>query len=281
MRPFDTIIHTARELRQAWAVGDDLPSRARLAADVLLFRVLRVLRLPETERRVRLGGGVKVTYRLNRGDIQSIREIWFDEAYRLPFTVAPRVLVDLGANIGMTCLWYDRHHRFARMIAVEPSSGNMQLLKKNLADNAIECELFEAAIGAEDGRADFLASKESNLGRIASDGSPDAVSVRLISMATILNNLRESGFDTIDLLKIDIEGGEAELLTRNVEWLDRVNGIVIEFHPDRVDYPGLVSQVTMRGLRYIPGGSVFECHTDSFVRDAEVTVTAGPRPPAL
>jgi hypothetical protein len=36
--------------------------------------------------------------------------------------------------------------------------------------------------------------------------------------------------DTVDLVKIDIEGGERYLFAKNTEWLDRVNALVIELH---------------------------------------------------
>ncbi len=50
--------------------------------------------------------------------------------------------------------------------------------------------------------------------------------------------IETSGIETIDLLKMDIEGGEQALLTGDTAWLSSVNAIVAEFHPSVVDYAG-------------------------------------------
>lgn len=255
-----------KELRQAWAAGGDTPSRLQLAADVILYRVLAIVQLPPAERSATLGCGVKITYRLNRGDIQSVREIWFDEGYKLPFEIAPRLIVDLGANIGMTSLWYSTRYGRPAIIAVEPSAENARILRKNFADNGIAAEVVEAAVGARDGKATFLAARDSNVGKLSAGAGAAGVTVPVVSMRTILQKAAKFGDGRIDLLKIDIEGGEADLLSADIAWLERVGAIAIEFHPDRVDYPALVGRIKAAGLQYVPGDSVFEDHNDSFVR---------------
>jgi len=266
INPLRTLKQTAKELRQAWTTGADVRSRLQLCGDVILYRVLSVVSLPAAERRVRLASGVTVTYRLNRGDIQSVREIWFDEGYKLPFDIAPRVIVDLGANIGMTSLWYSKRYACRNVIAVEPSAANARLLRKNLAENGVDAEVVEAAVGSQDGTAQFVSARDSNVGALGGAPGSDGVSVPVVSMPTIMRKVQSLGLDSIDLLKIDIEGGETDLLSSNIGWLDRVQAIAIEFHPDRVDYPGLVGRVAATGLQYVPGDSVFESHNDSFVR---------------
>ena len=59
-----------------------------------------------------------------------------------------------------------------------------------------------------------------------------AEDVEALKTITISKILKESGFDKIDLLKIDIEGAEKEVFgADNVdEWLSRVNVLVIELH---------------------------------------------------
>jgi len=69
-------------------------------------------------------------------------------------------------------------------------------------------------------------------------------------MSTLLKTYWDEG--RIDLLKLDIEGGEQELLRFQLEWLQRVDAIIAEFHPDCVDYPGLVAKLQQHGFRYIP-----------------------------
>ena len=52
---------------------------------------------------------------------------------------------------------------------------------------------------------------------------------------TVDEILDESGFDRIDILKIDIEGAEKEVFEGDVgRWISRVNLLVLELH-DRED----------------------------------------------
>ena len=53
-----------------------------------------------------------------------------------------------------------------------------------------------------------------------------------------------------DLMKMDIEGGEQDLLSSNTEWLSRIPVVLAEFHPDRVDYPGLIGKLESAGFVY-------------------------------
>jgi methyltransferase FkbM-like protein len=41
-----------------------------------------------------------------------------------------------------------------------------------------------------------------------------------------------SGFTTVDILKVDIEGAEVQLFSGNLDWLERVRALLIEFHDE-------------------------------------------------
>src|SRR5438045_1000286 len=85
----------------------DGTSRLRYGVDRLLVAFLDRIWIPgrNSAREVRLKGGASIKYRLNRGDMQSLREVWLEEAYALPSDGVRKVLVDLGANIGLSSLW--------------------------------------------------------------------------------------------------------------------------------------------------------------------------------
>src|SRR4051794_22115217 len=121
------------ELRGGFELTADVPSFLRFASDVFLSRLIGRVPLPNSnrDRAIRVRGGIELHYRLNRGDLQSIREVWIDEVYRLPFDVTPEVLVDLGANIGLTSLWLARRYGCRTVIAVEPSPDNARLARLN------------------------------------------------------------------------------------------------------------------------------------------------------
>ena len=266
MRPIRTLLAVVHEIKAAVSLCDDARSCLRLSADVILFRALRVMHLPTENhpRRIRLRSGRLITYRLNRGDIQSIREVLMDEVYRLPFpSQQPDVLVDLGANIGLTSLFYHRTLQARSIIAVEPDPSNAQLVRENLS--GLPAVVFQAAVGPHDGTARFSINRESNLGSLSSNSS--GIEVPVMSMDSVLERVPE-GVKII--FKLDIEGGEEELLQTNTKWLSRVDGFIVEFHPDRVDYLGLIRVLQTAGFNYIPAGSRWLGSMDAFHRASNV-----------
>lgn len=258
------ILPTLRSIQQEWPWSEQLcsswTSRSRLFTDFFLSHVLFALPrgIIGRERQITTRSGVKLNYRMNRGDLQGIREVWCDEVYRLPFTISYGALLDLGANIGLTTLWMAKHYPFTRIIAVEPSHENAILVSKNLMQNGIPGELVEAAVGPEDGTAYFRASAWSNMGCIAEEGIP----VRLVSVRSIL---AEFGLEKVALAKVDIEGSEQALFLGPSEWLERTEAMIVEFHPTIIDYPLLTSTVASKGFKYIPAS--FQ-NMDCFVRIA-------------
>jgi FkbM family methyltransferase len=260
--PLRTGMAIRRELTAARHLTANSRSLLQFAMDILLFRALRIGDLPgmDRERRILLRDGIELTYRLNRGDIQSIREIWIDRAYRLPFDFAPRVMIDLGANIGLTSLFLARRHRASTIIAVEPVPDNVRLAKENLERNGVTAEVIEAAVGPHDGRARFEVNRNSNMGRLG-DGD---LAVNVVSMPLLLAKTPNG---RADLVKLDIEGGEQDLLNDGPDWLQSIGALIAEFHPTHVDYPGLVATLRNAGFRHVPAGSAWEGSMDFFVRD--------------
>jgi len=253
----------AYELRGGFALAADTRSFLRFASDVFLSRLTRVVPLANRNqtRMIRVRGGIELHYRLNRGDMQSIREVWIDECYRLPFDLVPERMVDLGANIGLTSLWFAHHYGCKNVIAVEPSPANARVVRLNLESNNVNARVVEAAVGARDGTAFFQDGADSNVGHLASDGGRE---VPVVSMDTLLGSVPPDA--QIDVVKMDIEGGEGPLLRENLAWLGRVKSLIAEFHPDLIDYPAAIRSIESQGFRYIPAHSAGPDSMDAFVR---------------
>jgi hypothetical protein len=90
--------------------------------------------------------------------------------------------------------------------------------------------------------------------------------VKMISMATVLADLDTS--EEIDLVKMDIEGGEEELLSANLSWLSRTKAIIAELHPPLIDYQKTIKIIEKEGFQYIPANTVHHNNMDAFLRDS-------------
>jgi FkbM family methyltransferase len=258
MRGISTLRAIAKEWRSSLRLCRSLSSRLRLMTDFALSHIIFALPrgMVNREHQITTASGVKISYRMNRGDLQSIREVWFDRVYRLPFAVPDSALLDLGANIGLTTLWMATQGKFNKIVAVEPDAGNAALVRKNLSQNGIDAIVIEAAVGPADGTAHFESVSWSNMGHVSDHGTP----VRMVSVATILN---ECAIDFMSVVKVDIEGSEQALFLGPSEWLQKLYAMIVEFHPGSVDYPLLTRTVASKGLEYIPASPD---NMDIFVR---------------
>ena len=124
------------------------------------------------------------------------------------------VILDCGANIGYTALWYKRLYPAAQVVAFEPDPVFAPMLRRNLARNgAGDVTVVAAAAWTADGDAAWL-TQDVDGSRLADAGATGATTVATVDLARILRD-----FARIDLLKIDIEGAEYALLPHLAEAL--------------------------------------------------------------
>jgi FkbM family methyltransferase len=138
-------------------------------------------------------------------------------------------MLDVGAHIGLVSLYVRSRFPRVTIVAVEPDAGNLALLERNLASS--RALIIRGALWSRDQRVTF-ASATPTSGRIT-DG--DGIHVQGYTMASLI---ARSGFSTVDLLKIDVEGAERHLFAGDHAWLSRVRSVIIEFHDDAREASG-------------------------------------------
>lgn len=263
------LFNAFKEARAAFLQADDTGSKVKLAADFLLSRLLRASWCPQRNRsRVADIASMRINYRFNRGDLQSIREVLLEDCYRLPFPLEPLNILDLGANIGLTSLWMWKQFRPKRIIAVECDPENAGIVRLNFQANNLPGEVVEAAVGSRSGVAEFVPDKASNLGRLLTHVNPesrvpDTVKVPMAGMKELL-----SRFDggRVDLVKVDIEGAEEAIFSGDLSWLQSVQALIVEMHEDRVDVPALTKRVIESGFRAFPANTSHQDNLIAFLK---------------
>jgi FkbM family methyltransferase len=186
--------------------------------------------------------------RTGTSDVATFDEVFVAREYDLPFTnFSPLHILDLGANVGYASITFATRWPRARVLAVEPDAHNATLLARNTrAWPRIEC--FRAAVWARPARVCIAnPSAAPNAFRMAE--LPDTPE-ETVEAYTIPQLLEFMGCDRLDLLKMDIEGAEAEILRHSSEWLDHVDTMVIELH-DRI-VPGCAEALfeALRGRHF-------------------------------
>ncbi|RZJ43736.1 MAG: FkbM family methyltransferase [Chryseobacterium sp.] len=160
-----------------------------------------------------------------KGDIGVFYEVFWKKTYEEHLSLLkkePEIIVDLGAHIGITSIYLSLKYPNAKIYAVEASAENFKLLKVNtISFKNIVC--LNAAAYFEDGFVNFSNDEISYNQKISEKG----ISTKAISIETLKQNF---GIPHIDLMKIDIEGGEIDLLSKQNSWLSSVDNIIIEIH---------------------------------------------------
>ena len=165
--------------------------------------------------------------RPNTSDVATFDEVFVTREYDLPCEqLSPRHILDLGANVGFTSVLFAAQWPEARILAVEPEPRNLALLKRNTGAYP-GIESLHAAVWARPATLAVL------------DPGADANAFRMVEAAegrdgipafTIPQLMERLGCAQLDLLKMDVEGAEAEILREAAEWLDRVGVLVVELH---------------------------------------------------
>lgn len=248
----------------------DYRSATRLVSDQFQLKLCKLLgnKPSDDYREMSFAGAMRAEYRLNRGDLWSLREVMLYEVYTLHCELGPFALIDLGSNIGLTSIWMGANYPLRAVVAVEANHENAALTRSNFKKNKIRGLVLEAAVGPEDGEAYFSDVEDSNMGRVQQCGRP----VKMISMNTVLSEL-DSAFPEIFedelpiLVKMDIEGGERELLNINTSWLNRIHAVIAELHPTLIDVAPCIDTIRSYGFKHHPAGSLGLDSMDFFIRN--------------
>ncbi len=156
------------------------------------------------------------------------------------------LVVDLGANIGISARLWARQCPRATIVAVEPDEENAAFCRRNLSGVVSDFKIVVAFIGGRDGYA-YLDRSGGEWAYRKTECPSSSNKVPVVSMASFLDRYVAPGAD-IDLLKIDIEGAEAEILPTIAEWLPRCRTVVLELHHEVCTPDHLAEALVRSGL---------------------------------
>ncbi|MGZ4881650.1 MAG: FkbM family methyltransferase [Halobacteriota archaeon] len=170
-----------------------------------------------------------VHLRLRTTDVSLFEEIIVNSEYYFKPSKPPRIIIDAGANIGLTSVFYANKFPRARIIAIEPEEANFEMLKKNAAyySNILP---IQGALWREEAMLNLSNPGTGSWG-YQTRGQQESDTVEGHTPGMTVNKLMEQyGIDYIDLLKIDIEGSEKEVFETSSCWIDKVGAIIVELH---------------------------------------------------
>jgi FkbM family methyltransferase len=167
-------------------------------------------------------------------DLDVFQQIFVIDEYSCVQDIpAPRLILDLGANVGYSSAYFLSKFPIVNVIAVEPDPSNFEMCRINLSPYGSRAQIV---LGAAWSNRSKLVLSRGTFG----DGREWASEVREIEennevatvegwdIPSLLNLTKEQ---QIDLLKVDIEGSEVSIFgPSSSSWLPKVRNICIELH---------------------------------------------------
>ncbi|MEO0552467.1 MAG: FkbM family methyltransferase [Bacteroidota bacterium] len=183
---------------------------------------------------------VRVLLKRNSSDALVLKQIFLDQEYFAIISLANErniscnTIIDAGANVGLTSIYFSKYFPNASIIALEPNKNTYQRLVENIKlNNSKNIITIEEGIWSTNTflRGDYsfrdhndwsFSLKETNT------RTNDAIKCTTLDVL-----IEKSSWDTVDLLKIDIEGGEDAVFNTVDEvkgWLPKVKIVAVEIH---------------------------------------------------
>jgi len=191
----------------------------------------------------------------SKGDNGAIKQIFDNQCYNIKkwkqgkrlfeyhldsIKTQPSLIIDAGANIGASVLYFNKTYPGARVFSIEPNLSNWDLLQRNTSD--LDVLNFHGAIADKDGVVALLYPGRSDMGFTTKsisidDNLKESILVKSICVPTILSNAHSINTKPL-ILKIDIEGGEDALFSSDASWLRLFPLVIIELHDWMLPFSG-------------------------------------------
>jgi FkbM family methyltransferase len=200
---------------------------------------------------LRTADGLTITIRQNSGDAMTLSEIFLDDCYVRDLTLTHNpVVIDVGGFIGDFSLYAVKRLNARRVIVCEPSPRNWALLLKNIAGNGYEDRIEPVNKAVTDGGDTMMnVDAPDEYQCMVSAYCPSEQPLSVVPGISLGQLLRDHAVESVDLLKIDCEGGEYAILESTpADVLRRILNIVFEYHDIEGGWAKLDS--VMRRLRH-------------------------------
>lgn len=142
-------------------------------------------------------------------------------------TNTPFNIIDAGANIGLASVYFANKFKKSTIYSIEPEESNFELLKKN-TEKYTNITPIQAGIWSHKTQ---LSIKDSADGEWAFEVYETPNNENAIKAIAFDNIMDKYNFEIIDILKVDIEGSEKEVFSKNYEkWLPKTKILIVETH---------------------------------------------------
>jgi FkbM family methyltransferase len=172
---------------------------------------------------------------LNYSDLRFLfEEVFYKNEYFIKINSEKPIIFDCGANIGFATIFLKWVYPDSEIYSFEPDKKTFDLLSKNVGQNNLKnVHLFNCAVSNFDGQIDFY-NDVDNPGSLLMSTKPERTSMNVaqVKSISISSFMTSHNIESLDLLKIDIEGSEKEVVEdlEKSRLIERVSKVILEYH---------------------------------------------------
>ena len=191
-------------------------------------------------------------------DLELFNQVWGRDEYKKATDIVllnpskELIIIDAGANVGYTALFFYEVWPSARIYSIEPDGGNFSMLKRNIQlNNAFNIIPLEAGIWSH--ACNLRVDKSFRDNREWSFQVMQTNQDTGLKGMHILDVMKNYDLAEIDLLKIDIEGAEKYLFDgteKNANFLAKTKVLAIEIHDEEIQREYVYDILKKNGFTY-------------------------------
>lgn len=212
------------------SIGRFLPEAVkhyyRMASDPSYRELERLSRMPRYTPAQTTLLGFPMQIADARSMIAGYQEIFVNQHYQFRATTQQPRIIDCGANIGLSVIFFKKLFPESTVVAFEPDPELFGLLRDNVEQlQYAKVELHNKAIWKEEANLQFKREGgfSGRIPKFTGDEKANLVDVEAVRLSTFLKQ-------PIDFLKIDIEGAEGEVIKECAPQLHNVRNLFMEYH---------------------------------------------------
>lgn len=193
-------------------------------------------------------------------------EVFITNEYHFQPSTSEPVIIDCGANIGMSVLYFNKLFPNSKIIAFEANPHAFKLLSDNMTINKVSnVELHNVALCDKEKEVSFFIGENIGtlLGSIKKErGGDTELKIKGQKLSYYL-----ADFETIDLIKMDVEGAEINIIHDLFESssINKVKEYIIEYHhnmnEDKSMLSSFLEKFELNGFNYNIQGAFSNINT--------------------
>ena len=193
-------------------------------------------------------------------DLEVCNQVWGRQEYQLAVDLVRKnpsdgrlTIIDAGANVGYTSLFFFRNFPGSKIYSIEPDEGNFSMMRRMIEMNDAGDNIIPLKFGIWSHRCNLKVDRSFRDNREWSIRVEESDTDTGLKGTHLLDILSDYAIEKIDLCKIDIEGAERYLFADEAgaaTWLSKVQVLAIEIHDEYVSREELYRILRANGFTW-------------------------------